>query len=87
MERLGALSHQLARSPTHQNDIPLCRRLASGLGKPVDVTLVRRMQPEPVGQADGFFVERLELGVGEMLELRRTVQVTKKQTLTTASQE
>ena len=47
---------------------------ASGLGKPVDVTLVRRMQPEPVGQADGLFVDRLELGVGEMLELRRTVQ-------------
>jgi hypothetical protein len=32
------------------------------------------MYPEPVGQADGLFVDRLELCVGEMLELRRTVQ-------------
>ena len=40
----------------------------------MDVPLVGRMQPESVGQADGLLVERLQLGVGEMLELCGAVQ-------------
>jgi hypothetical protein len=74
MERLGDRARELARTSPHKDDIPLHRRVASGLGKPVYVTLVRWVQPEAIGQADGLFVERLELQVGKMLKLCRAVQ-------------
>ena len=73
MECILAVAHQLIRATPDQDHVALGHRPVNDLFQAMNVPVVRRVKPEPVGDTDRLLIQRLELGIRNVLDCRRLV--------------
>ena len=73
MEGILAVAHQLIRSTPDQDRVALGHRPVNNLFQAMNVPVVRRVKPEPVGDTDRLLIQRLDLGIRNMLDCRSLV--------------
>ena len=74
MKHAGHFSQQLPRSSPYKHDAATLCGLSSGLGQAVQILLMRRVQAEAIGRADGFLVQSVKFGVGHVLDFGGPMQ-------------
>ena len=73
MERILAVAHQSIRATPDQDHVALGLRPVNDLFQAMNVPVVRWVKPEPVGDTDRLLIQRLELGIRNVLDCRRLV--------------
>ena len=69
MKHVGHLAQEVPCAPAHQHHVAPLGRLAGRLFQAVQVLLMRRVQAEAVGHADGLFIQPFQFGIGHVLDL------------------
>ncbi len=73
MECILAVAHQLIRATPDQDHVALGHRPVNDLFQAMNVPVVWRVQPELVGDTDRLLIQRLELGIRNVLDCRGLV--------------
>ena len=73
MEDILAIAHQLIRAPPDQDHVALGHRPLNNLFQAMNVPVVRRVKPEPVRDTDRLLIQRLDLGIRNVLDGRGLV--------------
>ena len=73
MEGILSVADELIRATPDQDHVALDYRPVNDLFQAMNVPVVWRVQPEPVGDTDRLLIQRLELGIRNVLDCRRLV--------------
>ena len=68
MKGILAVAHQLIRAPPDQDHVALGHRPVNDLFQAMNVPVVRRVKPKPVRDTDRLLIQRLELGIRNVLD-------------------